>query len=265
MNRFPLAAAIAALIVFVASVAGVAAFWGGTRLLAPAALTAEVRLDPVLLPSGIELDSAQVAEEMAKQLVDRAGRDSAIRITLGPEALGQLLEVVLPRLVGPTVVNRMVEAIPSLRSVLSLTRFRTAARISVVNHGSEPLADIALTLPGVLLAETSDGTALDIHVPEQGPRAVRIGVLEAGARLSLAAWLTEPRDGLATAIRLGAAGGTKGDVSVYGAEGWLGEELGPRPWARWLVGSLLVGAALTAFAVLVLIVFGALRPAANRA
>lgn len=268
VSRFPFVAATAALAVFLACAGGVAAFWGLTRLVAPARLSAEVRLDPLVLPSGIFVDPQIVADDLTRHLTEQAERDVAIRMTLGKDNVAKMLEVVFPRLVTSTAIGGMFQRIPSLKGILSLGQFRAAARISVANLGPTRLEDVAMTLPGALVAETADGRALEIHVSKAGPRAVRIGTLEPGARLDFAAWTTSPPDapGMAEAIRLGAAGGAAGAVTLYAGEGWLGEPLAAQPWARWLVGTVLVSSALTALGVLALIVRGARRPAAsNRA
>jgi len=230
-RRFPFAAAIAALLVFLASAASVAAFWGGARLLTPTALTADVRLDPLVLPAGLALDPKIVADQLRQQLTAEADRDVAVRLTIGADNVKKLNEMIFLRLIGPNTIKRLIDRVAPLKAVLSLGQFRTTARVSVANAGSVPLEDVAMTLPGVLLAETPDGTALEVHVPQQGPAAVRIGRLEPGAQFSFAAWTTDAADqpGTAGAIRLGAAGGTEGIVSLYGAEGWLGEELAVRP------------------------------------
>lgn len=261
-RRFPFAPAIAALVVFLVSAAGVAAFWGLTRLASPARLSAEVRLDPVVLPSGIGVDPAVVAEYLTKQLTQQAERDVAIRMTLGEDNVAKMLEVAFPRLVTPSAIRRMFDRIPPLKTVLSLGQFRTTARISVANLGTEPLEDVAMTLPGATVAELPSGEALEIHVPQKGPEAIRIGTLEPGARLDFAAWSTSPADqaGMADAIRLGAAGGAEGTVELYAGEDWLGENLAAQPWARWLVGTVLVAAALSAFGALVLVLVAARRP-----
>lgn len=259
MTRFPFAAVAATLAVFVACASGVAAFWDLPRQVFPAPLSAEVRLDPVVLPAGIDVDATAVAEYLTTQLTRQAERDVAIRMTLGKENVAKMIETVFPRVVNPSLITRMFDRIPPLKAVLSLGGFRAAARVGVVNAGTEPLADVAMTLPGVVLAERPDGTALEIHASAAGPSAIRIGMLEPGARLEFVAWTTAAADspGIVENVRLGAADGVAGDVALHAGEGWLGENLAAQPWSRWLVGTVLVSATLAALGMLGAILVGA--------
>lgn len=134
-RRLPFAAAIAALLVFLASAASVAAFWGGARLLTPTALTADLRLDPLVLPAGLALDPKIVADQLRQQLTAEADRDVAVRLTIGADNVKKLNEMIFPRLIGPNTIKRLIDRVAPLKAVLSLGQFRTTARVSVANAG----------------------------------------------------------------------------------------------------------------------------------
>lgn len=262
-SRRPLAPALAALVVLAAALIGLAVLVGAVRQFTPGPLVAELRLDPMRLPSGVALDPVEISDYIEKRLTENAERDVAIRMGLGPENSERLMTIIIPRLVNSTVISRMIDRIPPLGAVVALNRLRTAASIAVRNTGEAPLADVAMTLPGIVLAETASGEPVDIATPARNITALRLGTLAAGEELALTAWLDVPLSAsgrFEAETALGAAGGVAGQVATYGGAGWIGEDLNAYPWARWLVGGLLGAMAFAAFGVLVAALWGLRRP-----
>jgi hypothetical protein len=262
-SRLPLAPALAALIVLIAALAGLAVLSGAVRQFTPGPLVAELRLAPMLLPSGTALDPLEISNYIEQRLTQNAERDVAIRMGLGPENSERLMTIIIPRLVNSTVISRMIDQIPPLGAVVALNRLRTTASIAVRNTGEARLADVAMTLPGIVLAEEANGEPVEIVTPARSITAVRLGTLAPGEERRLTAWLNVPlsaSDRFAAETALGAAGGIAGQVATYGGAGWIGEDLNAYPWARWLVGGLLGAVAFAAFGVLVAILWGLRRP-----
>lgn len=262
-SRFPVAPALAALIVLAAALTGLAVLSGATRQFAPGPLVAELRLEPMRLPRGTALDPLEISDYIEKRLTENAERDVAIRMGLGPENSERLMTIIIPRLVNSTVISRMIDRIPPLGAVVALNDLRTTASIAVRNTGAEPLADVAMTLPGIVLAEQADGEQIEIVAPARDVTALRLGEFAPKEERFFTAWLDVPLsapDRFAEETALGAAGGVTGQVAVYGGTGWIGEDLNAHPWARWLVGGLLGAVALAAFGVLIVLIRGLRRP-----
>ncbi|HHY48742.1 MAG TPA: hypothetical protein GYA10_03235 [Alphaproteobacteria bacterium] len=262
MNRIPLPVALVALVVFAASLAGLAAMTGTLPALAPGPLVGDVRISPLPLPAAVKLDPLVIAEELQQELSERAARDVAVRMAFGPENADQMQNLVIPRLVNAAVIGRMIERIPPLRTVMALGALRASARIAISNTGAAGLTDVALVLPGLAAAETADGTALEVTRTAAGATALRLGALEPGQTLAVTAWLDQPIEALDAAraqFALGAAGGLDGSLVLRLGEGWLGEDLAAYGWARWLIGGLLGLIALLSAVLLGALVVGAVR------
>ena len=117
-----------------------------------------------------------------------------------------------------------------------------AARVVVVNRG-DARSDVALTLPGAILAEAATGSA-EIEATSTGLTAVKLGDMAAGETRLLWVWLgqgaVDAGTGFGKQVLLGDAAGTAGRVWVYGRGAWQGADLQAMPAARWMVGGVLV-------------------------
>lgn len=260
MSRFPWVVAILLALLTAGSLSGVAAFSGLLPGWAPAPLVAEVRLQPFQLPAGFGIEPTTIADFMVTQLKERANKDVALGVILGTDGARQMRDVVIPRLVHPDLIARMVENIPPLQTLVAVRDYRAAATVSVHNTGDRPLTDVALTLPGTLKAETAEGP-LAIVEPVEGMQVIRLADLQPGQSVAIQAWLDRSLDdegALERQIRVGATG-VDGSVLVYGHQGWAGEAFETNVWGRWAAWAILLGVAAGALGLLGWIVLRAIR------
>lgn len=244
--KLPPIAMLGLLLVLVGSALGAAVFGGALRALSPSPLVAEVRLQSMTLPSGFSMDNAALAANLVAVLQDRVRKDVGLTVLLGEAATKQLREAALPRLVNTELMTRMIENMPAFAAMTSASRFRSLAEISVRNRGDVPLEDVAITIPGLILAEPAGDAPVVTTVTASALPAARLGALAPGGSVALRAWLDAPlADVLAreAEIKVGARG-RDGTVLVYGHRGWSGEDFETVAWGRWLVWALLVAAGL---------------------
>ena len=255
-----------------AALAGLAVLSGRGELLQPRALQARVDVTSFPLPSGFGADPEFLADYLLQEIDARAESDVALRVTLGADGVTRLREVALPRLMSSTVTRGMMERSGPLAEILSLTNVRAVADVRVLNASGGPAEDVALTLPGALMAEDSAGQPLTLRATAAGIPALEFGSLAAGESAIARVWLDRasgdptPLDDagqeiagyvpLATGISVGAAGGTRGRVMLTGGADWPGVELESLPSVRWGITGLLF---LLLCASVVALVF-ALRP-----
>ena len=237
--RLILAAAVLAAGV---SLTGILAMTGVLRGLVLTPLSAEVHLTDYPLPTGFGLEPQIVADFLTDELTTRAKDNIALRLALGTDGQKKLIEIAIPRLVSSAVVRDMIKNIKPLANVLSVGEFRLAARVVVVNRG-DARSDVALTLPGAILAEAATGSA-EIEATSTGLTAVKLGDMAAGETRLLWVWMgqgaVDAGAGFGKQVLLGDAGGTVGRVWVYGQGAWQGADLQAMPAARWMVGGVLV-------------------------
>lgn len=203
------------------------------------------------LPGGFGINPERVAGYMADQLIDRMDADIAMRLTLKPDTMKKVKEIVLPRLMNVVVVQSMMRDIPELSAILDLGAFHrtVSGRISTTRAAS----DVALTVPGALLAEV-DGEKAAITTTSTGMTALALGDMAPGEVREVKIWLGEAalENDLARTIRVGAAMGQRGRVLLWGMQGWYGADLEALRWARWLVGAVLGGTLLFGLTSLIL-------------
>lgn len=223
---------------------------GGRGLLAPP-LAAELVVQDFLVPSGFGLDAERVAGFMANELQDRLGDDVAIRMTLKPDVMKKVHEIVLPRLMNVVAVQSMMRDIPELSAILDIGAFRRT--LSGTVRSASAVQDVALTVPGALLAEV-DGEKVRITTTSTGLQALELGPMAAGQSHKVTLWLDESAltADLGRLVKLGAAEGARGRVLLWGDHGWFGADLEALRWSRWLVGSVLAGVLLFGLASLML-------------
>lgn len=251
------------------SLAGLLAMTGALRSLASPDLSAEVHLAEFPLPQGFGLEPQEVAEFLTVELTTRANDDIALRLGLGTDGQKKLVEIAIPRLVNSVVVRDMIANIKPLANVLSVGDFRLAGRVLVVNRG-DARSDVALTLPGLLLAEAASGGA-SIETTSTGLTALTLGDMQAGEQREVKIWLGQPAldagAGFKRQVLLGDASGAAGRVWIYDAQGWAGADLQAIALARWAIAGVLaivLGASLLVLAMAVLARFGRAGRAARR-
>jgi len=244
------------------SLVGLLAMTGTLRQLASSDLSAEVRLDTFPLPPGFGLEPQEVADFMVKELTKRATDDIALRLALGTDGQTKLIEVVIPRLVNSVVVRDMIAEIKPLANVLSVGAFRLSGEVLITNRG-QARQDVALTLPGLLLAEGGE-----VEITSNGMAALHLDELAAGEVRVVKVWLGEAAVQTGTELRrqllLGDGAGSRGQVWLYGPESWAGADLQAIPPARWAVAGMLAVTGLAALLVLIIAVMTRLRLGTRR-
>ena len=245
-------AVLGALVLAALALGGLMAMTGSLRTLISPPLTAEVRLAQFQLPSGFGLEPQEVADFLVSHMTKRAETDIALRLGMGPEGQEQLIKIGIPRLVGSSMVRDMIRDIAPLAKVLSVAEFKIAARITVANRGAAR-KDIALTLPGAVLAEADSGT-IAIITTSSGLTALSLGDMAAGEERVLRVWLgqaaVDAGAALGQSVLIGDGSGQTGRVWIYDQASWQGADLQAMPPARWVIAAVLllvlVAASLTA-------------------
>ncbi len=224
---------------------------GAGRVLMAPSLQAELVVQDFLVPPGFGLDPKRVAGFMADQLTERLGNDVALRMTLKPDVLKKVKDIVLPRLMNVVVVQSMMHDIPELSAILDIGAFRRTVRGTV--HSTSAVQDVALTVPGALLAEV-DGTKVKVPTTSTGLKALELGAMTAGQNHEITVWLDESALSvdLGRTVKLGAADGLRGRVLLWGDQGWFGADMEALRWSRWVVGAVLAGVMLFGMASLLL-------------
>jgi hypothetical protein len=214
----------------------------GRALLAPS-LQAELVVQDFLVPPGFGLDPDRVAGFMADELKQRLEDDVAIRMTLKPDVMKKVKEVVLPRLMNVAAVQSMMRDIPELSAILDIGTFRRA--VSGTVRSTSATQDVALTVPGALLAVV-DGAKVKITTTSTGLKALELGSMAAGQSHEITLWLDDSAldADLGRSVKLGAAEGMRGRVLLWGDHDWFGADMEALRWSRWLVGGILVGVLL---------------------
>lgn len=243
---------------------GLMVLTGHARGLLASPLQAQLVVQDFPIPDGFGIDPDRVAAFMSKQLQDRVDQDVAMRIALKPEVLKKVKELVLPRLMNVVVVQSMMHDIPELSAILNLGAFRRSAEGTVTSEADA--ADVALTVPGALLAQV-DGTKVGVTTTSTGMKALELGEMKAGQSHQIVVWMDESAVGidLGRMIRLGAAGGERGRVLLWGDRGWFGEDIEALRWSRWLIGAILGGTLLFGLAGLMIPLLTARQDRARRA
>jgi hypothetical protein len=228
---------------------------GHARALLAPALQAELVVQEFPLPPDMGVDPARVAEFMAIELQGRLEDDIAIRLMLEGDALDRVRDIVLPRLMNVVAVQTMMDGIPELSALLDLGSFRRTVSGEV--HSSGPAPDVALTVPGALLASV-DGALVGITTTSTGLTALELGPMAAGDRRQVVLWLDDSAGtgDLGRSIRLGAADGQRGRVLLSGARGWFGADVEALRWGRWVIGGVLAGVLVFGLASLLLPLIG---------
>ena len=257
-----------------AALAGILVLSGHSGWFTGRALVARVDVADFPLPEDFGLEPLGFSAYLSQTLQDGARGDVALRVTLGADAVVDLIEIGVPRLVNSGMVRRMTEDYPPLADLLAVSRIAASATIEVRNDTGVDLQDVALTLPGALrVMPQGDASSGDLVPTQAGTMALQLGALPAGAQWRGAVWLdrnfasTAPADqsgvltdpgwlSLQQGIAVGAAGGLRGTVLLSGDPAWPGQLLEAIPPVRWIVTALL----FLQFAAAVVLAFFALRP-----
>lgn len=222
----------------------------GRALMAPS-LQAELVAQDFLVPPGFGLDPDRVAGFMADELKERLEDDVAIRMTLKPDVIKTVKEIVLPRLMNVVAVRVMMRDIPELSAILDIGAFRRTVNGTV--RSTSAMQDVALTVPGALLAVV-DGAEAKITSTSTALKALELGSMAAGQSHQITVWLDDSAldADLSQSVKLGAAGGIRGRVLLWGGHDWFGADMEALRWSRWLVGGMLAGVVLFGLASLLL-------------
>jgi len=233
-------------------------FWPGPLL------QANLESQIFSLPADFELDPEEISDELSGILADRAQEDYAIRTLLGTEGQTQMADVVVPRLLNAGVIRRLIEDIDGLHTVISVSEYNALVTGQLENRSDLPMEDVALILPGAILAESVDGQRFPISEPDPDLQSIEFGPLEPGQTVHFNVWFNIVPDPaspeFAGQVRLGASGGIDGNVSFHGLQDWFGQLLEVVPWARWIVGTILSFSLLGSAAALGYQFLGLFRP-----
>ncbi len=224
-----------------ASGLGLLVLSGGARGLFAPPLQAELTVQDFPVPQGFGIDPARVAQYMADKLKQRMIDDVAIRMTLSSDVRKKVHDIVLPRLMNVIVVRQMMRDNPELSAILDIGSFRRTLSGTITSQRAA--SDVALTVPGALLAQV-DGKKVAITRTSTGLTALSLGKLAAGQRVSVIVWLdaSSLSADMGRMVLLGAAGGQRGRVLLWGGRGWFGADIEALRWSRWLIGAILAGA-----------------------
>lgn len=262
-----------ALVTGAAALAGILVLSGHSAWFTKGALVARVDVAAFPLPEDFGLEPSGFSAYLTQTLQDRAREDIALRVTIGTDAVAELVDIGVPRLVTTGMVRRMTEDYPALADILAMSQIAASATIEVSNDTGADLEDVALTLPGALRVMPHGDASGDLVPTQAGTMALELGALPAGAHWRGAVWLdrdfasTAPTDergvptdpgwlSLREGIAVGAAEGLRGTVLLSGDPAWPGQMLEAIPPVRWIVTALL----FIQFAAAVLLAFFALRP-----
>lgn len=235
-----------ALGLILSSALGLLVMAGGARDLLSPPLQAELTVQDFPVPPDMGVDPQRVATFMATELQERLDNDLAIRMTLKPDVVKKVKEIVLPRLLNVVAVSAMLHDIPELAALLDLRSFRRSVSGTVTSANT--VDDVALTVPGAVLAAV-DGQKVKVTTTSTGMAALELGPMTAGQSHQVTVWLDASATGsaidLGQSILLGAANGERGRVLLWGDRGWFGADVEALRWGRWLIGAEL--AAVLAF------------------
>ena len=237
---------------------------GGARELLSPPLQAELAVQDFPMPPDMGVDADRVADYMAKDLQQRLEDDIAIRLTLKPDAVKKVKDIVLPRLMNVVAVRSMMHDIPELSALLDLGSFRRTVSGSITSASAAK--DVALTVPGALLAAV-DGQKVKVTTTSTGMAALELGPMTAGQSHQVTLWLDASATGadLGQSILLGAADGQRGRVLLWGDHNWFGADVEAVRWARWVIGADLAAVLAFGLASLILPVMMRRKDRARRA
>jgi len=227
---------LVSLVLILSSGLGILVMAGEVRNLPWPPLRAELTVQEFPLPPDMGVDNARVAGFMAKELQQRLDDDIAIRLSLKPDIVKKVKDIVLPRLMNVVVVQSMMHEIPELSALLDLGAFRRTVIGTITSANAAD--DVALTVPGALLAAV-DGKKVKVTTTSTGMAALELGPMTAGQTRQVTLWLDDSATGidLGQSILLGAAGGQRGSVLLWGDRGWFGADVEALRWSRWLIGA----------------------------
>lgn len=242
---------LVALGLIVSSALGLLVMAGGAREILSPPLRAQLAVQDFPMPPDMGVDPDRVATFMANDLQQRLDDDIAIRLTLKPDVMKKVKEIVLPRLLNVVAVQTMLHDIPEMSALLDLGSFHRTVSGTITSTNAAD--DVALTVPGALLAAI-DGQKVKVTKTSTGMAALELGPMTAGQTHQVILWLDASAAGadLGQSILLGAANGQRGRVLLWGDHGWFGADVEALRWARWVIGADL--GAVLAFGLAILIV-----------
>jgi len=255
-SLFPVGLIIAFLVAVCVSVM---ALTGGLRELSSGPLYAEVKLNSFTVPKEFHVDRNELTDGLLLQIRARAETDVGLRMALDELGQRQLKDLIIPRLVNPSVVARVIENVPALRSILDINSYQSVAEVKIVNNTDTSIEDVVFMAPSMIKVEDAKGAVLSIVGDDKTAKRVRLGSLAAHETQELAVWFSKTVPQLLSEdhyVRVGAADGLDGTVYVFGDQAWPGEDLEILPWSRWIIGFVVIFAGVAAAALLFLFLLG---------
>ncbi|HZY68181.1 MAG TPA: hypothetical protein VFE52_06315 [Devosia sp.] len=252
--RLSLVAIAGFLLLIGASVASLVALGGYARGLTSGAVSADVHLHAFAVPREFRVDRNELSDSLLRQIEERAATDVGLRMSLDELGQKQLTDLIIPRLINPSVVARLIEDVPALSTILGIGDYKSAAEIVVSNNTDANLDDVVVLLPGLIGAQDANGAAAAVVTTESGLTALTLGTLAPRESRALTAWMrldVPELQAVETQIRVGAAGGLDGRVHLFGHTEWIGKDLEVLPWTRWVVGFVVAFTGMAALAALV--------------
>jgi hypothetical protein len=227
---------LVALGLIVSSALGLLVMAGGARGLLSPPLQAELAVQDFPIPPEMGVDPDRVSAFMVEELKQRLDDDVAIRLTMSPEVMRRIKDIVIPRLMNVVAVSSMLHEIPELSALLDLSSFHRT--VSGMVTSANAADDVALTVPGAQLAAV-DGKKVKITKTSTGLAALELGAMTAGQSHQVTLWLDSSSIGtdLGQTILLGAENGQRGRVLLWGDQGWFGADVEALRWGRWLIGA----------------------------
>jgi len=180
---------LGALIVGCAAAASIAVLSGFDTAVADRGLSARVAVTDFPLPTGFGIAPEAVVEYLSTTMMARSETDIALRIALGTDGLARLGEVAIPRLLNAGVIRTMVRDVPQLADTFRLAELRAVAPIIIRNNTATAISDVAMTLPGALRAQTTDGAPIKVSETAAQIPALDLGEIGPGDGREVTVWL----------------------------------------------------------------------------
>lgn len=259
--RLSLVAVVGLAALVMASLLSLLALGGHARGLTRGALSADVHLHTFTVPSSFRVDRNELSDSLLRQIEERAATDVGLRMSLDELARTQLTDLIIPRLINPSVVARLIQDVPALSAILEIASYKSVAEIVVSNNTDGDLNDAVVLLPGLIGAQNMDDVPVPVVTTEPGLTALSLGTLTPWESRTLTVWMNLSLPELQTAqsqIRVGAADGLNGQVHLFGRTDWTGKDLEVLPWTRWIIGFVVAFAGLAAFGALVVMTLRAM-------
>jgi hypothetical protein len=258
--RLSLAAIVGLVALVLASLTSLLALGGYAGDLTRSAISADVHLHSFAVPGSFRVDRNELSESLLRQIEERAATDVGLRMSLDELGRKQLTDLIIPRLINPSVVARLIQDVPALSAILDISSYKSVAEIVVSNNTDGSLNDAVVLLPGLIGAQNMAGVPVGVITTEPGLTALSLGTLTAGESRALTVWMNLSvleLQAVQSKIRVGAADGLNGQVHMFGRTDWTGRDLEVLPWTRWIVSFVVAFCGLSALGALLVLMLRA--------